>query len=188
MLRTSILRKIPPKFSKLMGARGEATSSYTYPLLHPSVVKAVSDKVPNAWFHKYDDKADQAYVTHVMGKFTCNNSDCSSNVWNSMKVAIQIKGYPGNGYNATVFGQRCRSCNKLGDFSLNENSYIKRIAYRLKKWAGAEVEIQPYRHKGGPPHESDYCEGCRLGICTEGDVKDDNLGKDISSRFIDQFH
>jgi hypothetical protein len=54
-------------------------------------------------------------------------------------VIIQIRGYSGNGYNAVVFNQRCRSCDWLGALTLDEKSYIDRVAYRLKKWAGVAV-------------------------------------------------
>jgi hypothetical protein len=68
-----------------------------------------------------------------MGKFRCNNNGCSNRGWGSKKVTILIRGYPENGYNAVVFNQRCMSCNGLGTLTLDENSYVKRVAYRLKK-------------------------------------------------------
>lgn len=84
-------------------------------------------------------------------------------------VTILIRGYPGNGYNAVVFNQRCKSCNWLGVFTLDKNSYVNRVAYRLKKWAGVHVEKQHYNGKTGPPHESDLCEGCKRGVCMQMD-------------------
>jgi len=81
-------------------------------------------------------------------------------------VAIFIRGYPGNGYNALVFLQRCESCNRLGKLSLDNNSYVERIVYRLKKWAGVTVAQPDYRSADGRgPHRSDLGEGCKAGYC-----------------------
>ncbi|KAI0841845.1 zinc-binding domain-containing protein [Hypoxylon sp. FL0890] len=159
---------MPNKSSKPKGPERETKASYTYPSLHRDVEEAVSDKIPKTWFNnKYDEKPNKTYETNVMGKFKCNNGGCSSPGWGSKKVAIQIKGYSGNGYNATVYSQRCRSCNTFGVFTLDENSYIERVAYRLKKWAGIAMDEQPHAGREGPPHVCALCEGCRLGVCPE---------------------
>jgi hypothetical protein len=84
-------------------------------------------------------------------------------------VSIEIRGYDNNGYSAIVYNQRCKSCNRLGTFELNERSYTERVAYRLKKWAGIEMEAPPFNRIAGLPHEQAYCEGCRRGRCQEGD-------------------
>ncbi|KAI1135211.1 zinc-binding domain-containing protein [Hypoxylon sp. FL0543] len=146
-------------------------SSYTYPSLHHDVVEAVSDEIPETWYNNnYDENPRRTHSTHVMGKFRCRYDSCPNHGWGSKKVAIVIKGYPGNGYNATVFSQRCRTCNKFGVFTLDEDSYVERIAYRLKKWADLDVQKPPYKGKGGgPKHEDALCEGCRLGVCAERD-------------------
>ncbi|KAI1632368.1 zinc-binding domain-containing protein [Biscogniauxia mediterranea] len=103
-----------------------------------------------------------------MGKFKCNNGRCSKDGWSSKKVAITIRGYPGNGYDAIVYNQRCKSCNKLGVLTLDVDSYVERIAYRLKVWAGVSVAQPYYNDGGGPQHEIDLCEGCRHGRCQAG--------------------
>ena len=148
-------------------AKGETRTSFTFPLLHQDVVNAVSNKIASTWFHKNDSDRDSnnEYPTHVMGKFKCNNDSCSTEGWASKKVAILIRGYPMNGYNAVVFNQRCKSCNQLGTMIIDEKSYVDRVAYRLKKWAGVPMEPQYYARKGGLPHESNFCEGCKKGIC-----------------------
>jgi len=71
-----------------------------------------------------------------------------------------------NTYDAVVFKQRCRTCQHLGTMRINENSYIERVAYRLKKWAGVPMETPEYNAvERGPPHESSLCEGCKAGCC-----------------------
>jgi hypothetical protein len=52
---------------------------------------------------------------------------------------------------------------------MDEESYIERISYRIKRWAGVEVMQPDYDRKLTKPHEQDYCEGCKRGKCTEGD-------------------
>ena len=59
------------------------------------------------------------------------------------------------------------SNNKLGALTLDEHSYVERVAYRLKKWAGVRMEQMRYAGKGGLPHRSDLCEGCRRGYCQQ---------------------
>ena len=143
--------------------------AYMFPLLHEDVVSAVSGKIASPRFHKDDSYsgACNRYATHVMADFECNNYACSDSVWVSKMVAILIRGYPQNEYNAVVFSQRCKSCNDLGTLKLDRDSYITRIAYRLKKWAGVEVERPYFGSKKGLPHKSEFCEGCKRGICQE---------------------
>ncbi|KAF2475023.1 uncharacterized protein BDR25DRAFT_215296 [Lindgomyces ingoldianus] len=147
----------------------EMRASFMYQSLHQDVVKAVSDKIASTRFHEKSNSRDSnnEYSTHVIGRFKCNNNACSKDGWSSKKVAILIRGYPGNGYNAVVFNQRCKSCNKLGTLTLDEESYVDRVAYRLKKWAGVPMERQYYTPKGGLPHESSLGEGCKRGVCRQ---------------------
>ena len=51
--------------------------------------------------------------------------------------------------------------------AIDEESYIKRVSYRIKKWAGVEVVQPDYEGKPTKPHERAYCEGCKRGKCTE---------------------
>ncbi|KAK5430763.1 hypothetical protein LTR55_012457, partial [Exophiala xenobiotica] len=113
------------------------------------------------WIRKSnsDRRAGREYTTHVMGKFRCINTACETNGWSSKKVAIQIRGYPKNGYNAIVFNQRCKACGQLGTFTLDKKSYVERVAYRIQRWAGVHLEQPYYGSKEGLPHEREFCEG-----------------------------
>lgn len=144
-----------------------AKISFTYPHLHGKVIQAVADQMGKTpWFNNGRNKRapTHEYSTNVMGRFTCNNG-CPRSTWTSKKVAIVIRGYAENGYSAIVFNQRCKSCEQLGRFTLDQQSYIERIAYRLKKWAGVEVELPYYEGTEGPPHVQELCEGCKRGYC-----------------------
>lgn len=142
-----------------------------FPSLHQDVVTAVSDKIACPWFceNNSDQEFINDYPTHVMGKFRCMNSACPANGWGSKKVAILIRGYAGNGYNAVVFNQRCKTCNQLGTLTLDEKSYVDRVAYRIQKWAGVRMGEQHYDTKTSMPHEKDFCEGCKRGVCRQTD-------------------
>ena len=142
-------------------------ASFKFPSLHQDIENAVSDKITSTWFQENCNNEDfnNEYSTHVMGRFKCNNSTCSTDGWGSKKVAILIRGFPNNGYNAVVYNQRCKTCKQLGVLELDEKSYIDRVAYRLKKWAGIPVDPQCYAPKDGLPHERDLCEGCKRGVC-----------------------
>lgn len=67
-------------------------------------------------------------------------------------VAIVIRGYRNKSYDAVVFNQHCLFCKALGMFILNTQSYVGRIAYRLKRWAGVEMEQSFYAGKEALPH------------------------------------
>ena len=154
---------------ELSKPKRETKTSFMFPLLHQNVSDAVSDEIQSTWFNEKgsDKHCNNKYSTNVMGKFKCNNNSCSNRGWASKKVAILIRGYPKNGYDAVIFNQRCQSCNRLGAFTLDENSYVERIAYRLKKWAGVWMEEQRYSEKVGPPHKRELCEGCKGGYCQQ---------------------
>ena len=152
-------------------ARG---TSFMFPSLHPKIVDAISDDNISTWFQQNDsdEGSNNKYSTHVMGRFKCHNNACSTKGWSSKMVAISIRGYARNGYNAVLFNQRCNACKRLGAFTLDVESYVDRVAYRLKKWAGVSTEQQYYAPKEGPPHKRDLCEGCKRGICRQKDVWD----------------
>jgi len=147
----------------------ETRASFMFPSLHQDVSKAVSNEIHSTWFNKTgsDNDSNNKYSTNVMGKFRCNNDSCPSRGWTSKKVTILIRGYSQNGYNAVVFNQHCKACNGLGTLTLDKNSYVERVAYRLKKWAGVPMEEQHYAGKVGLPHKRELCEGCKHGYCQQ---------------------
>ena len=159
--------KMPNKSSKPKPKpRSEAKVSYTYPSLHKEVSLAISGEISKIWFNNQKaSRANNEYSTTVMGKFICKNGKCPKHGWSSKKVAILIKGYAGNGYSAIVFNQRCQSCNELGILTIDKQSYIERVAYRLKKWAGVRVDEQYFVSQEGLPHKPELCEGCKRGYC-----------------------
>lgn len=132
--------------------------------LHWRVAEEVSDQIDSVWFNEQpDEDCDNFHKTYVMAKFQCGG--CSRKSWSSGKVAIVIRQYRPNGYHAIVFNQRCEACNSLGIMTLDENSYVQRVSYRLKVWAGIHVQPPPYREKNTPPHRRELCEGCIAGYC-----------------------
>ena len=144
----------------------ETRTSFTFPELHQRICEAVAPRITSMWFNNNTDAYfEDEYTTCVMGKFICNNNRCRKKGWSSKLVAIWIRRYPRSGYNAIVYNQHCKSCDRLGIFRLNEESYVDRIAYRLKRWAGVAVEKPPFREKTRVPHKSDLCEGCKVRNC-----------------------
>lgn len=149
----------------------ETRTSFTFPSLHQDVVNAVSERVAStlAYEDNSNRRPNNEHPTNVMGKFRCMDRACSTGGWGSKMVAILIKGYAGNRYNAVVFNQRCKTCNQLGTFTLDETSYVDRVAYRVQKWAGVRMETLPYKPKSGLPHKTEFCEGCKRGVCRRTD-------------------
>ena len=118
-----------------------------------------------AWFpHDNPRGIVDDYDTNIMGNFTCDNPACSNTGWTSKKIAITIRRYPENKYNARVYHQRCLFCEWVSRPELDD-SYADRVAYRLKKWSGVPVEAVYNGGNSMKPHESEYCEGCKAGRC-----------------------
>ena len=169
LAKTTTKKKKKKKKKNSSRTKEETRTSFMFPSLHEDIVAAVSGQIAVPQFHKRDSNqgVNNEYETHVMGKFKCQSHDCSTSSWNSKRVALLIRGYPGNEYNAVVFNQRCKSCYQLGSLRLDEASYIDRVTYRLKKWAGLSMEGRQFTPGKGPPHESSLCEGCKRGRCQE---------------------
>lgn len=124
-------------------------------------------------FHDEDDDHTciKSYDTNVMGSFQCLNNRCSTEGWSSKCIAITIRMYRHKEYNARVYHQRCKACNRVGNLVL-EGSYEERIAYRLKKWSGRNVEEPQYSKESKGPHDTARCEGCQAGHCPQGTNRD----------------
>ncbi|KAL6704446.1 hypothetical protein ACN47E_008190 [Coniothyrium glycines] len=137
-----------------------------YPSLHDEVSTLLSEDSLWFIFHEQDDthSCTNSYDTNIMGKFTCSNTACLA-VWSSKQIAITIRSYSPARYNARVYFQSCKKCQKMGEPQL-DHSYAERVAYRLKKWSGVQMEIPPFSGQSNGPHRSDLCEGCKEGHCS----------------------
>jgi RNase P subunit RPR2 len=147
-----------------------------YPSLHDEVSDLLREQDLSFDFYESDDSdCDEDYDTNIMGRFICRNALCASKGWNSKRTAITIRKYHGDQYNARVYNQSCKACGRLSTPQLDE-TYAERIAYRIKKWHGVQMEAPPYSGPSGAPHESDLCEGCKHGHCSN--LNGDNFGRD----------
>lgn len=137
-----------------------------YPSLHTEVLQLL--RKHHLQFDFYTTDSDnmgiKQYDTSVMGTFVCRNPQCTSRGWSSKMIAITIRLYNRERYNARVYHQRCKGCQRLSEPVLNE-SYAERVAYRLKKWCGIEVEQPCHSGKSNALHERALCEGCKTGHC-----------------------
>ena len=139
-----------------------------YPECHDDVAGLLEDDGLVMGFHGHDDSQDSVkeYDTTIMGRFRCKNPACKSDGWSSKKIAITIRLFHPQRYNARVYHQRCKSCGWISRPKLDE-SYAQRVVYRIKKWRGIRVETPPRSGKSDRPHERSLCEGCKNGRCTE---------------------
>jgi hypothetical protein len=154
----------------------ETRTSFKFPELHEKIAEAVSPEITSAWFQSNDrEESDNEHLTCVVGSFTCNNRACKKRSWTSGVVSTQIRGYARNGYSAVVFNQRCKACDKLGTLAMDETTYVERVAYRIKKWAGFRVESPGYIRNSKGPHEERLCEGCKRGTCPYTAKQDSQL-------------
>ena len=138
-----------------------------YPSLHSDVSNLLREHSLFFRFNEQDDDKnyDNEYDTNIMGRFTCRNSACSAGTWSSKQIAITIRSYSSQRYNARVYHQSCKSCGMSSKPSLDV-SYAERVAYRLKKWCGVQMEIPPFSGRSDGPHRRDLCEGCKQGHCS----------------------
>ncbi|KAI0147336.1 zinc-binding domain-containing protein [Xylariaceae sp. FL1272] len=142
-----------------------------YPGLHDVVAARLKEvKLDYMTFHEDDNRysASEEYDTHIQGYFQCDNLQCPAYGWPSGKMAISIRFYGKDEYNARVWHQRCRECDHLADPQQHEESYVERVVYRIKKWYGIYVKPSPWRYT--PPHEPSLCEGCLYGHCINRDA------------------
>ncbi|KAK8036735.1 hypothetical protein PG994_015232 [Apiospora phragmitis] len=156
------------RVSQVLIDNTNTSTSFTFPQLHQAVLDESLELVPPPRFSKKLEMAQRQYKTHVTARFTCDHCAAGS-VWSSGMVGIEIRGSHDNQYySAIVYNQRCKRCKGLGSMELDEGTYIERVSYRLKKWAGVKVEAPDYSNKATPPHLSDLCEACKLGRCKIG--------------------
>ncbi|KAL4870730.1 hypothetical protein BDV12DRAFT_195202 [Aspergillus spectabilis] len=141
-----------------------------YPNLHPYVSDFLESTNPELEFSFHTDDNDDTCthdrITTVMGSFACHNPRCTNPGWYSKKVAITIRMYDGDQYNARVYYQRCMNCNFLAKPKLNKECYAERVVYWIKRWCGVEFEDKAPVYKGKKkPHQKMFCEGCKAGRC-----------------------
>ena len=141
-----------------------------YPALHDSVGSLLEEDDLSFTFFAIDEDEGsiKEYDTTIMGRFKCLNRACPSAGWTSKMIAITIRMYPEQQYNARVYHQRCKGCGSLSQ-PFPDDSYVQRIAYRLKKWSGVEMDPPSFTvRERERPHESTLCEGCKYGHCRLG--------------------
>lgn len=136
------------------------------PLFDSKVSELLS--VHGLHFRFYDKDEDEDCVdehdTNIMGRFICRNQHCPVPSWASKKIAITIRRYPDNQYNARVYHQSCKYCGRLSRPKL-DHSYAERVAYRIQKWCGVQMDAPPFSGRSDAPHRSELCEGCKQGHC-----------------------
>ncbi|KAH7081965.1 zinc-binding domain-containing protein [Paraphoma chrysanthemicola] len=148
-------------------ARPKPTKKWSmYPSLHNDVSELLYADLLFFSFHEKDDDNSciDDYDTTIMGQFTCSNPTCLA-VWGSKQIAITIRRYSNKQYNARVYYQSCKRCQTTSEPVL-DHSYAERVAYRLKRWSGVQVERPPFSGVSKGPHRSDLCEGCKQGHCS----------------------
>ncbi|KAI1746524.1 zinc-binding domain-containing protein [Xylaria castorea] len=146
-----------------------ATSSM-HPSRHPEVAQLLEEDGLVFTFHSDDTDAGstKSWDSAVMGRFRCHNPKCGSNGWSSRRIAITIRKYPRQQYNAKVYHQHCKNCDFLSKPILDD-TYAERVAHRLKTWSGICLPKPPHGPKSKKPHHNKLCEGCNAGHCPLSD-------------------
>ncbi|KAH6699084.1 zinc-binding domain-containing protein [Leptodontidium sp. MPI-SDFR-AT-0119] len=149
-----------------------------FPSLHDNVSSLLEDDGLHFTFYPIDRDTGciKSYDTNIMGKFRCNNQTCKATGWGSRKIAITIRRFRNQRYNARVYYQRCKRCKTLSEPEVDD-SYADRVAYRLKSWSGVEQERRPFSGTSNGPHERSLCEGCKAGHCNDASEVDNLAGR-----------
>ncbi|KAF2449017.1 hypothetical protein P171DRAFT_407382 [Karstenula rhodostoma CBS 690.94] len=152
--------KIPPKQPEVV------PKWLMHPELHGDVSRLLAEEDIHMSFHNVDSDTEcmEDWDTNIVGRFKCQDKTCKSRSWVSGKVAITIRLYPGERYNARVYHQGCEKCDSISVPRLDD-TYAERVANRLKIWHGVEVEAPAYERRTEKPHHSQLCEGCKAGHC-----------------------
>lgn len=139
-----------------------------YPALHDEVSTLLVEENLHFKFHEDDNDARRIrdHDTNIMGRFVCHNPGCKSKGWSSKMIAVTIRLYPGQEYNARVYHQHCKTCSWVSRPVLDQ-SYAERIVYRIKKWNGVPVETISNSGSSRGPHNRKLCEGCKAGHCSQ---------------------
>lgn len=139
-----------------------------YQALHDEVSTLLVEEDLHFEFQEDDNDTShtRAHDTNIMGRFVCHNRGCKSSGWSSKMIAVTIRLYPGQKYNARVYHQRCKVCSWVSRPVLDQ-SYAERIVYRIKKWNGVPVETPSKSDNSRGPHNSELCEGCKAGHCSQ---------------------
>jgi hypothetical protein len=155
--------------SSMSSSSVSKTSSLISSIVRVATSSLKERKTQRKAFHDLDNDVDimRTYDTSIVGRFSCRNQKCRSKGWLSMRTAITIRMYRDERYNARVYHQRCKACSFLSKPILDD-SYAERVAYRLKKWCGVELERSTFSGQSKGPHEMKFCEGCKAGHCSEG--------------------
>lgn len=140
----------------------------TYKDLHDEVSSLLAAADLHYEFYENDDDANSTEMrdTNIMGCFVCNNRACRAHGWSSKMIAITIRLFPAQKYNARVYHQRCKFCRWLSRPVL-DRSYAQRIDYWIRKWNGIRVETPPISRQAKGPHNRQLCEGCKAGHCSQ---------------------
>lgn len=82
-----------------------------YPSLHDDVERLLEENDLHFTFHDIDDPdtSTRDYNTNTMSRFACTNKSCKSKDWSSNKIAITIRMYAGQKYNARVYFQHSKN-------------------------------------------------------------------------------
>ena len=139
--------------------------------MYPSFHNEVSDLlvIHGLQFRFYNEDEDDScldeYDTNIMGRFVCRNQRCPVPGWKSKKIAVTIRRYSDDQYNARIYHQSCKNCGRISKPKL-DHSYKERVAYRIQKWCGMQMDAPPFSDQSDGPHRSDLCEGCKQGHCS----------------------
>lgn len=135
-----LLIKSNPKASPAAALASTAPprTKNTIPVTTWSMYQALHNKISSLLvkaglhfeFYKDNDKTKYTRMrdTNIIGRFLCNKRAYKSKRWSSKMIAITIRLYPEQKYNARVYHQHCKTCSSLSR-PVSDQSYTERIAY-----------------------------------------------------------
>lgn len=139
-----------------------------WPSLHAEVVQRLQPHDLTFTFFPEDTATGVTNKTfdNVIGSFKCYNPAHRHRALHEWTGAatVTVRLYGAHSYNARVYYQRCRLCNRLARPKLGE-VYVENVSNQLLRWSGRHVPSRDRARVTKAPHQSDFCEGCKAKCC-----------------------
>ncbi|KAF9953976.1 hypothetical protein BGZ70_000051 [Mortierella alpina] len=104
----------------------------------------------------------------MFGDFRCT---LCSHRWKSGMVCTQLwYSKAADTYRTQIHAQKCRRCNHYVEPDMDVDNYVQKVTKAISLWKGLRLREDPDEdQKQTPPHDTERCHGCLVGICRRKD-------------------
>jgi len=128
----------------------------------PDVRRVLNQYGVNFGFSR-DLVSRKEYNASVFAKCSCSN--CRQQ-WTTRALPVTVEVSGNNKYSAKIWRQRCKTCERLGNFEVDVGSYALNVATVLLRRSGLQLPRERFV-ASDKPHRSDLCEAGKFGRCKQ---------------------